>query len=590
MNSYRGAERACSGKLVMLVAYDERPELVILGIFGCLVVAFSNAANDIANSVGTSYGAGALTLKQAILFGAIAEFAGAVSLGSFVAKSIAKGVIEPSSFAADGCEGVLLFGVGMLSVLGGTGSTTLLATLYGLPISATHGVISGLAAVGIAAHGVSSLGVAPLTATLIAWVASPMTGCITSGLLYGLISCAVHETADPARSAHALQPVLIAATVFIAAAFLVVAGPAVLRIHPLERAVGASAALGIFVAIVASCCAARRPSAQASGLEMLSSTPSSSKSHGTGAPLWGPPEGPATESDSEPEGSPVKKTSSHPGGLDVVGFLGGLLCRTSKEPPPDRDLILRVRDGGSGSIMHLAERYGDKAAGLQLDLVHLAREDVEGGASAEGDGPPEVAEEERPFVPLLILSAMTVAFAHGGNDLGNSIGPLAALLVALTWPSGDINAIPEIPLWVLLLGASGFVLGILVLGDRTITTVGSKITKLTPSRSYAVQMGTGIAVLLSTVLGLAVSTSHCLVGSIIGVGLVAKMRAARDAELNFGMLTKILIGWAVTIPLAALVSVAIFESMLPFYANDAICRDLTANQTSSPPPAGSRWM
>lgn len=319
---------------------------------------------------------------------------------------------------------------------------------------------------------------------------------------------------------------------------------------------------------------------------MLSSTPSSSKSHGTGAPLWGPPEGTATESDSEPEGSPVKKTSSHPGGLDVVGFLGGLLCRTNKEPPPDRDLILRVRDGGSGSIRHLAERYGDKAAGMG----HLAREDVEGGASGEGDGLPVVAEEERPFVPLLILSAMTVAFAHGGNDLGNSIGPLAALLVALSWPSGDINAIPEIPLWVLLLGASGFVLGILVLGDRTITTVGSKITKLTPSRSYAVQMGTGIAVLLSTVLGLAVSTSHCLVGSIIGVGLVAKMRAARDAELNFGMLTKILIGWAVTIPLAALVSVAIFESMLPFYANDAICRDLTAHQTSSPPPAGSRWL
>jgi hypothetical protein len=174
--------------------------------------------------------------------------------------------------------------------------------------------------------------------------------------------------------------VLIAATVFIAAAFLVVAGPAVLRIHPLERAVGASAALGIFVAIVASCCAARRPSAQASGLEMLSSTPSSSKSHGTGAPLWGPPEGTATESDSEPEGSPVKKTSSHPGGLDVVGFLGGLLCRTNKEPPPDRDLILRVRDGGSGSIRHLAERYGDKAAGMG----HLAREDVEGGASGEG--------------------------------------------------------------------------------------------------------------------------------------------------------------------------------------------------------------
>ena len=71
-----------------------RPELTVLGVFGCVVVAMANGANDIANSVGTSYGAKALTLRQAILFGSIAEFTGAVSLGSFVAKSIAKGVID----------------------------------------------------------------------------------------------------------------------------------------------------------------------------------------------------------------------------------------------------------------------------------------------------------------------------------------------------------------------------------------------------------------------------------------------------------------------------------------------------------------
>lgn len=173
-------------------------------------------------------------------------------------------------------------------------------------------------------------------------------------------------------------------------------------------------------------------------------------------------------------------------------------------------------------------------------------------------------------MPLLILSALTVAFAHGGNDLGNSIGPLAAILVAIS--GGDIAAIPEIPMWVLLLGAGGFVVGILLLGERTITTVGSKITKLTPSRSFAVQMGTAIAVLSSTVLGLAVSTSHCLVGSIIGVGLAAKLRRHDDSELNVAMLTKIVIGWAATIPLAMVVSVTIFEGMMLFYSDDAICR------------------
>jgi hypothetical protein len=100
-----------------------RPELTVLGVFGCVVVAMANGANDIANSVGTSYGAKALTLRQAILFGSIAEFTGAVSLGSFVAKSIAKGVIDPATFAADGCRGTLTYGLGMIAVLAGTGAS-----------------------------------------------------------------------------------------------------------------------------------------------------------------------------------------------------------------------------------------------------------------------------------------------------------------------------------------------------------------------------------------------------------------------------------------------------------------------------------
>ncbi len=596
--------------------FSDRPELAIFGIIGCLVVAIANGANDIANSVGTSYGAGALTLRQAILFGASAEFAGAISLGSFVAKTIAKGVIEPASFAADGCHGVLMFGVGMLSVLAGTGSTTLLATLYGLPISASHGVIGGLVAVGVAAHGAGSLGIAPLEATLVAWVASPLLGCVTSGLLHVLIAVAVHETANPPRRAHALQPVLVAATVTIAAAFLVVAGPAALRIQPLSLAVSASAGLGVFVALVASCISARGTAEAAASaaarraaegrrahfqLEELACSSASTSStrlepvlntagagdagsspgDRIGVPLWGPGASGAAHTDSEGgDSEPEAPSSQAAGPLGLLQLFGGLLCGADVQPRRERDLILRARDGGSSCGHHVVD---DKAAGGSADVEGGGRANDSGGGDgggggsggsggAEGEGDGQFAAEERPFIPLLILSALTVAFAHGGNDLGNSIGPLAALLVAIAWPAGDIAAIPEIPVWVLMLGASGFVLGILLLGERTITTVGSKITKLTPSRSFAVQMGTAIAVLSSTVLGLAVSTSHCLVGSIIGVGLAARLRASRDAELNVAMLTKIVIGWAATIPLAMVVSVAIFEGMLPFYKHDPICR------------------
>ena len=94
---------------------------------------------------------------------------------------------------------------------------------------------------------------------------------------------------------------------------------------------------------------------------------------------------------------------------------------------------------------------------------------------------------------------------------------------------------------------------------------------LTPSRAFAVQLGTAVAVLSSTVLGLAVSTSHCLVGAIIGIGLCDRLRGSRDAELNGAMIFKIVLGWAATIPLAMLVTVASYLALMPSYEPDPVC-------------------
>ena len=443
--------------------------LVACAVLGCLVVAIANGANDIANSMGTSFGAGALTLRQAIVYGAAAEFAGAVLLGSSVAKTISKGVINPDEYAADGCEGVLAFAVGMISVLAGTGSTTLLATLYGLPISASHGVIGGLLAVGLVSHGSAGIGWAPLEQTVIAWVASPLLGGITAGALNFVVITAVHRTRAPARRAQLLQPLFVAITVAVAVAFILITGPSAVKVRPVGLAVLISCAAGMAVGLGS---IALGPTAR---LDQLLRT--------------------IRRSEAEME---VEIEAEVEAEVDQVG---------SPTPPPDEELA---------------------------------------------------ADAEQPFVPLLILSAMTVAFAHGGNDLGNSIGPLAAVLVAAS--SGDIAAPPEIDTWVLLLGAGGFVVGIALLGHRTIETVGGKITKLTPSRSFSVQMGTAVAVLSSTMFGLAVSTSHCLVGAVIGVGMVGRL-VGEDSELNVSMLKKIVVGWAATIPLAMIVSVLVFKGI-----------------------------
>lgn len=405
-----------------------------------------------------------------------------------MAKTISKGVIDPATYAADGCEGVLIFGVGMISVLAGTGSTTLLATLYGLPISASHGVIGGLVAVGLASHGAESLGWAPLEQTVIAWVASPVLGGVTSALLHALIHSLVHSKSDPERRAHALQPFFVAATVAVAIAFILITGPSVIKVRPVSLAVLVSCVGGAVVALVS-------VAFRQKGL----------------AQMMRPMTGPAQERR----------------GIRRDGV-------TSPELSDDAE--------------------SQAAAGEQV----AAEDGMTAGSTLEQ----AIGEAEKPFVPLLILSAMTVAFAHGGNDVGNSIGPLATILDVVE--GGDITALPEIQPWVLLLGSCGFVVGIVLIGNRTIATVGGKITTLTPSRSFAVQTGTAVAVLSSTVLGLAVSTSHCLVGAVIGVGIAGRLLGT-GGELNASMLKKIVIGWAATIPLAMLVSLIFFYVLSAFY-------------------------
>merc|ERR1711959_683182 len=130
---------------------------------------------------------------------------------------------------------------------------------------------------------------------------------------------------------------------------------------------------------------------------------------------------------------------------------------------------------------------------------------------------------EETFNPLLVVSALAVAFAHGANDVGNAVGPLA--VIYQVYSSGTIpsDGVPDIPLWALLMGSAGFVVGITLLGSRTIATVGTKITQLTPTRSFATQIGAAIAVLASSMMGLPVSTSHCLVGAVIGIGVAQKL-------------------------------------------------------------------
>lgn len=160
---------------------------------------------------------------------------------------------------------------------------------------------------------------------------------------------------------------------------------------------------------------------------------------------------------------------------------------------------------------------------------------------------------EKVFAYLQIATACFVAFAHGANDVANAIGPLAAVVSVAQSGFTSVAAKVGVPFWVLLLGGGGIVLGIATYGFKVIATIGSQITEITPTRGFSAEFGAATTVLVASSLGLPVSTTHTLVGGVIGIGFAQGIGA-----LNMGMVRSIANSWVATVPVSAAVAAVIF--------------------------------
>jgi PiT family inorganic phosphate transporter len=159
------------------------------------------------------------------------------------------------------------------------------------------------------------------------------------------------------------------------------------------------------------------------------------------------------------------------------------------------------------------------------------------------------------FAKFQVISACFVAFAHGSNDVGNAIAPLAVIYYINQQgkvPSHQLT----IPLWILLLGAVGIVAGLAVWGKKVITTIGENIISLEPSSGFCAELATAMTILLASRLGLPVSTSHALVGGVVGIGLVQNLQAIKLSTIQ-----NIAAAWLITVPISAALSAMIFTIM-----------------------------
>lgn len=162
------------------------------------------------------------------------------------------------------------------------------------------------------------------------------------------------------------------------------------------------------------------------------------------------------------------------------------------------------------------------------------------------------ASVEKVFGVLMMFTACAMAFAHGSNDVANAVGPLAAI-VGVVNSGGEVVQSSVMPTWILLLGGGGIVAGLVMYGHKVIATVGNNITELTPSRGFAATLAAATTVVVASGTGLPISTTHTLVGAVLGVGIARGL-----AALNLRVVGTIFVSWIVTLPAGALLAIMFF--------------------------------
>jgi PiT family inorganic phosphate transporter len=162
------------------------------------------------------------------------------------------------------------------------------------------------------------------------------------------------------------------------------------------------------------------------------------------------------------------------------------------------------------------------------------------------------------FAHLQVMTACYVAFAHGANDVANAIGPLAAIFSVVKTKSVAMQV--EVPIWMLAIGGIAVGGGLLAFGTRVMETIGGKITELTPVRGFCAQFGAATTILVCSRLGLPVSTTHVLVGAVVGVGFMRGM-----GFLDMRLLRNIGSSWVITLPFTMVLAIVLYKLLALFF-------------------------
>ncbi|KAH7149120.1 phosphate transporter [Dactylonectria estremocensis] len=561
--------------MAVLHQYDY---IFVLTVIFAVLDAWNIGANDVANSFATSVSSRSLTMKQAMLVAAVCEFSGSVTVGARVADTIRNKIVEPHHF--DGAPSVLL--LSMMCTIVGSSVFLTFATRNGMPVSTTHSIIGGLVGTATASIGFDKVnwGWNGVSQVFAAWIIAPgIAGCLGAILFFITKRFVLTRQAAVRRSFYSIPfyTFLTISALTMLVAWKGIQGVDLPTSHVIiiifSTASGVTLLQGIFLMpflwariimedwtlrwyhiFLGPLLLYRSPAPPTPVGFAKNRIKDYYRGHLTREELeYVRASETLLESVQTPNGEQPPDTDK-----DDAWIL----------PPPAQSLPAtpRPRSEARSSSEFIPPRPEGPwnrprvlawkvnrvmLRGIEKDVISMQKrnavlnwdlEDMHARAAHYDN------RAEYMYSALQILTAATASFTHGANDVGNAISPFTTAYEV--WSSGDIPNPVEIPFWILSVGGVSIVIGLLTYGYHVMRTLGNRLTLISPSRGFCMELASALTVVMATRLQLPISTTQCITGATVGVGL-----ANGDWRcINPKLVAWIYMGWIITVPVTATLS------------------------------------
>jgi len=507
------------------------PELYWMVLAACIFgffMSFGIGANDVGNCFATAVAAKSLTLIQAVGVAAVFEFAGAALLGASVTKTIRSGILDMDAYADQ--QEVLAFG--MLVALVNASFWLILATAYGLPVSTTHTIIAAIVGFSLAANGFGSIMWGSCAKIFISWVAAPAVTAVIGYIMFYLIRTFVLKSKNPFNRSAMTYSITIFVTLTINIFFVMHKGLKKIEINTgvkLAIAFGAAFVIAlVFQFAVVDWLKAR--------IIRLADEDELEK----------------TERENRASDSAENGDDSE----DVVAEF-------------EDNVSGNVKPTTTDSVRSFLKKIADKTYNRDLEVEALGADEDAAEMWDKAESYDKKSEDLYSY--LQVFTACALSFAHGSNDVANAVAPICAVLAI--YDTGVLTSSAPVPPWVLVMGAFGIVVGLAMFGYKVIISIGYRLTKLSPSKGFCIQLSTTLVVVCASYIGLPVSTTQSTIGGTIGVGAVEGA-----GGVQWWFMAKVFFGWVGTFFITCISSAGIMAFC--YYSPSAGGFDSIVNATA----------